>query len=124
MRRSNAISELMESSSWIRAMFEESEKLKSVYGQENIFDLTLGNPIAEQPAEAKQELLGITCSETEGDRRCMTNSGYEEVRAQISKYWRGKTGQSFTKDHTIMIVGCAGGINVVIQSIQDPGRES
>ena len=33
------ISEFMESSSWIRKMFEEGIKLKKQYGEENVFDL-------------------------------------------------------------------------------------
>ena len=39
----------MESSSWIRAMFEEGERLKKAYGADSVFDFTLGNPIAEPP---------------------------------------------------------------------------
>jgi aspartate aminotransferase len=123
MGRSNAISKLMESSSWIRAMFEESEKLKSVYGPENVFDFTLGNPIAEPPAEVKQELARIASSKEAGVHRYMTNSGYDDVRSQISEYLQENTGLPFIKDHIIMTVGAAGGINVVMKSILDPGDE-
>ncbi len=59
MVTSNRISKLMESSSWIRAMFEEGERLKKVYGADAIFDFTLGNPIAEPPQELKQELCDM-----------------------------------------------------------------
>lgn len=123
MGRSNAISKLMESSSWIRAMFEESEKLKSIYGPDNIFDFTLGNPIAEPPAEVKQELARIAASDTKGVHRYMTNSGYEEVRSQVAEYLQESAGLPFSKDHIIMTVGAAGGINVVMKSILDPGDE-
>lgn len=123
MGRSNAISKLMESSSWIRAMFEESERLKSIYGPENVFDFTLGNPIAEPPAEVKQELARIASSDTPGAHRYMTNSGYDDVRTQVSEYWQKNTSLPFTKDHIIMTVGAAGGMNVVMKSILDPGDE-
>jgi len=40
---SKAINKSMRDSSWIRSMFEEGEKMKKVYGPENILDFTLGN---------------------------------------------------------------------------------
>ena len=49
----------MKSSSWIRAMFEEGEKMKKKYGPENILDFTLGNPITEPPRALKEELARI-----------------------------------------------------------------
>lgn len=120
---SRKISQLMRDSSWIRAMFEEGEKLKKKYGPENIFDFTLGNPIAEPPDELKEELKRIVCSDLSGMHRYMTNSGYEEVREDIAQYHVEKTGLPFTKDHIVMTVGSAGGLNVVLKSILDPGDE-
>ena len=120
---SKKISESMKSSSWIRAMFEEGEKLKKQYGPEHIFDFTLGNPITEPPKELKKELIKIVSSGMKGMHRYMSNSGYEEVREEIAQYHSGKTGIPFTKDHIIMTVGSAGGINVVLKSLLDPGDE-
>ena len=113
----------MKSSSWIRAMFEEGEKLKKKYGPENIFDFTLGNPITEPPQALRQELVRIVSSDIKGKHRYMTNSGYEEVREDIAAFHRTKTGLPFTKDHFVMTVGSAGGLNVVLKSILDPGDE-
>ena len=113
----------MKSSSWIRAMFEEGEKLKKQYGPEHIFDFTLGNPITEPPEELKKELIRIVSSEMKGMHRYMSNSGYEEVREEIAQFHSGKTGIPFTKDHIVMTVGSAGGMNVVLKSLLDPGDE-
>ena len=33
-----------EKSSWIRKMFEEGARLKEKFGEENVFDFSLGNP--------------------------------------------------------------------------------
>ncbi|MCX5804742.1 MAG: pyridoxal phosphate-dependent aminotransferase [Proteobacteria bacterium] len=120
---SKNISESMKSSSWIRAMFEEGERLKKQYGQEQIYDFTLGNPITEPPDELKKELIRIVSSGTKGMHRYMTNSGYEDVREEIAEFHRERSGLDFTKDHIIMTVGCAGGINVVMKSLLDPGDE-
>ncbi|MCX8022816.1 MAG: pyridoxal phosphate-dependent aminotransferase [Syntrophorhabdaceae bacterium] len=120
---SKNIAESMKSSSWIRAMFEEGERLKKKYGPENVYDFTLGNPIAEPPAQLKEELIKVATSNKRGMHRYMTNSGYEEVREEIATFMREASGLNFGKEHIIMTVGAAGGINVVLKSLLDPGDE-
>ena len=120
---SNRISGLMENSSWIRAMFEEGEALKKEYGSENIFDFTLGNPIMEPPDELKKELCDIVLSDASGKHRYMSNSGYAEVREEIAGFHRENSRLPFTGDHIIMTVGSAGGINVALKALLDPGDE-
>jgi aspartate aminotransferase len=123
MTISKSITKLMENSSWIRAMFEEGEKLKKIHGVENIFDFALGNPIAEPPQELKEELCRMVCADTTGMHRYMPNSGYDEVREEIAQFCIENTGLPFTRDHIIMTVGAAGALNVVFKSILDPGDE-
>ena len=113
----------MESSSWIRAMFEEGEMLKKAYGADAIFDFTLGNPIAEPPQELKKELCDMVLSGEQGMHRYMSNSGYAEVREQIAGFHKENSRLPFTQDHIIMTVGSAGGINVALKAILDPGDE-
>jgi aspartate aminotransferase len=120
---SNRITKLMENSSWIRAMFETGEQLKKEFGPENIYDFTLGNPIAEPPRELKKELCEIVAQECQGMHRYMSNSGYESVRAEIAAFHNDNSRLPFTKDHIIMTVGSAGGINVSLKAILDPGDE-
>jgi aspartate aminotransferase len=123
MSTSNRILKLMENSSWIRAMFEEGERLKKINGPENIFEFTLGNPIAEPPAELKEELREIVSREAAGMYRYMSNNGYEQVREEIAAFHRENSHLPFTSNHIIMTVGSAGGINVTLKSILDPGDE-
>ena len=120
---SKAINKSMRDSSWIRSMFEEGEKMKKVYGPENILDFTLGNPVMDPPAELRQELIRIVSSDLPGMHRYMTNSGYEEVRDEIGRFYLDKTGLPFTGDHIVMTVGSAGGMNVALKSLLDPGDE-
>ena len=123
MTISKSITKLMENSSWIRAMFEEGEKLKKIHGVENIFDFALGNPIVEPPQALKEELCRMVCADTTGMHRYMPNSGYDEVREEIAQFCTENTGLPFTRDHIIMTVGAAGALNVVFKSILDPGDE-
>ncbi|NLT23298.1 MAG: pyridoxal phosphate-dependent aminotransferase [Syntrophorhabdus sp.] len=120
---SKAISRSMRDSSWIRAMFEEGEKMKKIHGPQNILDFTLGNPVMEPPAQLKDELVRLVTSDDPGMHRYMTNSGYEDVRAEIAEFHSQRTGLPFTRDHIVMTVGSAGGMNVVLKSLLDPGNE-
>lgn len=113
----------MENSSWIRAMFEEGERLKKTYGPENIYEFTLGNPIEEPPRELKRQLSELVTKEMRGMHRYMSNSGYEDVREQIAGFHRENSRLPFTGSHIIMTVGSAGGINVTCKSLLDPGDE-
>ena len=120
---SNRISKLMESSSWIRAMFEEGERLKKLHGADKVFDFTLGNPITEPPRELKKEICDLVSREACGMHRYMSNSGYEEVRQEIAAFHRENSRLPFTGSHIIMTVGSAGAINVTLKALLDPGDE-
>ena len=120
---SNRISKLMESSSWIRAMFEEGERLKKLHGADKVFDFTLGNPITEPPEELKNEICNLVSKEVSGMHRYMSNSGYEEVRQEIANFHRENSRLPFTGSHIIMTVGSAGAINVTLKALLDPGDE-
>jgi aspartate aminotransferase len=120
---SNRISKLMESSSWIRAMFEEGERLKKLHGADKVFDFTLGNPITEPPRELKKEICNLVSTEVSGMHRYMSNSGYEEVRQEIAAFHRENSSLPFTGSHIIMTVGSAGAINVTLKALLDPGDE-
>ena len=56
---SNKIIDFMDKGSWIRKMFEEGIALKKQFGEENVFDLSLGNPVMEPPEEFFDELEGM-----------------------------------------------------------------
>ena len=51
MAISRKVREQMNDSSWIRRMFEEGIDLRKIHGAENVFDLSLGNPLLEPPDE-------------------------------------------------------------------------
>jgi len=63
----------MNDSSWIRRMFEEGIELRRIHGPENVFDLSLGNPLLEPPAEFKEALKRIASEEAPGVHRYMPN---------------------------------------------------
>ena len=50
---------MVANSSAIRAMFEEGNRLAQIYGRENVFDFSLGNPNVPAPKEVKDAILEI-----------------------------------------------------------------
>jgi len=47
-------------SSWIRAMFEEGEKLRKLYGADKVFDFSLGNPDGQGDGSSGQIAIKYT----------------------------------------------------------------
>ncbi len=47
---------MVANSSAIRAMFEEGTRLAGIYGRENVFDFSLGNPNVPAPQIVKMQL--------------------------------------------------------------------
>lgn len=109
--------------SWIRRMFEEGAILKQRYGEENIFDLSLGNPIMEPPAEFHRELRRLVEHPLTGMHRYMSNAGYAETRAAVAEQLSLETGIKFTLNDIVMTCGAAGALNVVLKAILNPGDE-
>ncbi|MCW2277628.1 pyridoxal phosphate-dependent aminotransferase [Heliophilum fasciatum] len=110
-------------SSWIRKMFEEGTRLKSIYGADNVYDFTLGNPGDEPPAAFGQALRELANEPIPGMHRYMSNAGYEETRAAIAEVLAEDSGQPVRANHVVMTVGAGGGLNVVFKAILDPGDE-
>lgn len=110
-------------SSWIRNMFEEGERLRKLYGADNVYDFTLGNPDPEPPKEVKNSLRDIILSDQPGIHKYMNNAGFEDVREKIAQNISQNTNLSVKSSHIIMTCGAAGGLNVALKTILDEGDE-
>jgi len=113
----------LNSASWIRRMFEEGEEMKQLYGEENVFDFSIGNPNLEPPASLKKALKALADSPIPGMHRYMPNCGYTDTRKAIAEYLEEESGLPFHEKHVVMTVGAAGGLNVVLKSVLDEGDE-
>ena len=120
---SRKISKAMEASSWIRKMFEEGAQLKKEKGAENVYDFTLGNPITEPPKAFEDKLKALAADTTPGTHAYMPNSGLVGVREKIAAYLKAQTGLPYAFNHITMTVGAAGGLNVTLKALLDPGDE-
>jgi aspartate aminotransferase len=108
---------------WTRRMFEEGLRIKKQYGEENVYDFSLGNPDTEPPEEVQKTLVETLSNPVKGMHRYMSNNGYEDVREEIAAYLRELHGVPFTANHIFMTVGCAGGLNILLKSMLSRGDE-
>src|SRR5688500_1616048 len=123
MAIAHKVRQYMQAASWIRGMFEEGIRLKQQYGAEQVYDFSLGNPIVEPPAEFHEVLHRLVSHPQPGMHRYMPNVGYPETRAAVAAQLTRETGTAFTAEHIVMVVGAAGGLNVVLRTLLDPGDE-
>lgn len=114
----------VKTSSIIRAMFEEGKRLAGIYGAENVYDFSLGNPSVEPPTQIKDALIEVLNDEKPGlVHGYMNNSGYEDVREKIALSLNKRFETKFSSNNIIMTVGAAGGLNVILKSLLNPGDE-
>ena len=107
----------------IRAMFEEGKKMAAIYGKENVYDFSLGNPNVTVP-KVNEAITEIVKKEDFNTLHgYMSNAGYEDVRQTIADSLNKRFGTDFNAKNLIMTVGAASGLNVILKSILNPGDE-
>ncbi len=116
---------MVKNSSAIRAMFEEGNRLAKIYGKENVFDFSLGNPNVPAPQAVKDAIIEILNEEDPVALHGYTNSnaGYEDVRQAVAESINEKFDTAFTARNIVMTVGAAGGLNVALKILLNPGDE-
>ncbi|RGF23029.1 pyridoxal phosphate-dependent aminotransferase [Firmicutes bacterium AM10-47] len=115
---------LVRNSSAIRAMFEEGKIMAAKYGAENVYDFSLGNPNVPAPVQVKEAII----EEAEKEdpivlHGYMSNAGYEDVRQAVAESINKKFDTAFSAKNIIMTVGAAGGLNVILKTLLNPGDE-
>lgn len=121
---SKKMQEAVQDSSVIRAMFEEGKKMAGLYGEENVYDFSLGNPNTPPPREINQIIFDILQTEKPTFvHGYMNNAGYEDVRGAIAESINKKFNTNFGEQNIIMTTGAAGGLNVILKTLLDPEDE-
>jgi len=113
----------IEGASWIRRMFEEGGRLRQQFGDENVYDFTLGNPNIDPPAKFYAELQDLANAPRPGIHRYMSNAGYDETRAAVASMLALASGLPVGGSHVVMTCGASGALNVVLKTILNPGEE-
>ena len=116
---------MVANSSAIRAMFEEGNRLAGIYGAENVFDFSLGNPNVPAPEAVKNAIIEIVSEEDPIVLHGYTNSncGYADVREAAADSLNKRFDTHFKGKNIVMTVGAAGGLNVILKALINPGDE-
>jgi aspartate aminotransferase len=124
MSISRKINDKLKSSSWIRKMFEEGLRMKKEHGADNVFDLSLGNPVIEPPEEVLKAIKSAANDSIPGLHRYMPNAGLHDVREEVARSLAIESNcTELSADHIVMVCGAAGGLNITLKTLLDPGEE-
>jgi aspartate aminotransferase len=123
MAIAKAIKDALSGGSAIRKMFEEGSRLKKLYGEDNVFDFSIGNPDLEPPKAFHDTLVKLASEDKKGSHGYMPNAGYMDVRNTLAKKVSREHGVDIDGSHLVMSVGAAGALNTVFKSILNPGDE-
>ncbi len=118
---SEKVASYLEKGSWIRKMFEEGARLKAQFGEENVYDFSLGNPPEEPPREFFNQVRSLL--ERPGVHRYMPNAGFQEAREAVARSVAKESGLPVEAQQVIMTVGAGGALNVALKALLDPGEQ-
>ncbi len=115
---------LVQNNSAIRTMFEEGNRLAKIYGRENVYDFSLGNPNVPAPAQVNQAIKDVLDEEESTFvHGYMSNSGYEDVREAVAQSLNKRFGTAFHQGNILMTVGAASGMNIILKTLLNPGDQ-
>jgi aspartate aminotransferase len=121
---SEKMKQLASNNSVIRAMFEEGQNMAREFGAENVYDFSLGNPSVPAPVAVKDAIREILDQEDSlMVHGYMSNVGYQDVRQAVAESLNRRFGTDFHENNIIMTVGAAGGLNVILKTLLNPGDE-
>jgi len=123
MAVSAKIQSFMSQASWIRKMFEEGDNLKRQYGEDSVFDFSLGNPNVEPPPEVEEHLRRAAEEPIPNKHGYMPNAGYTETREAVAAHLADIHGVPVSFKNVIMTCGAGGALNVILKVLIDPGDE-
>ena len=107
----------------IRKMFEEGALLKKKYGEDNVYDFSIGNPDLDPPSEVVEAIKEIAADTSPMCHGYMPNPGYMQARQAMAEKTSLEQGTAVPADCVIMSVGAAGAMNCVFKALLNVGDE-
>ncbi|MCI6180399.1 MAG: pyridoxal phosphate-dependent aminotransferase [Treponema porcinum] len=107
----------------IRKMFEEGALLKKKYGEDNVYDFSIGNPDLDPPSEVVEAIEEIAADTSPMCHGYMPNPGYMQARQAMAEKTSLEQGTAVPADCVIMSVGAAGAMNCVFKALLNVGDE-
>ena len=105
----------------IRKMFEEGLELKKKYGEDNVFDFSIGNPDLDPPEEIFKCIEELAKKREKNFHGYMPNPGYRFTREAMAKKTEAEQGVPVDFSCVVMSVGAAGALNSLFKAIVSEG---
>ena len=121
---SETMYELGTKKSTIRTIFEFGRKRAAEVGEENIFDVSLGNPNVPTPEFVKQAAIDILREmEPSAVHGYTVAPGNPEVRETLAGSINERFGTKFTGKNLFLTAGAAAAITISFKALAEPGDE-
>jgi aspartate aminotransferase len=118
------IASALEASSWIRRMFEEGIALKQQYGEDAVWDFSLGNPDLPPPPAVAQGMKKLAQTlDQPFSLGYMPNAGFSWAREKLAVWLSEEQQTPVAASDVLLTCGAAGGINVFFRAVLEPGDE-
>ena len=112
----------VETGSAIRTAFNKAEKLRAIYGESEVFDLSIGNPCAPIPQEVTDTILSVA-TDLNTKHAYMCDAGYAPVRKKIAHSLNKRFHLCCSEKNVIMTAGAAGALNITLYTLLNPEDE-
>ena len=120
----SGIRKQMAGASWIRKMFEKGLELKKQFGDDNVYDFSLGNPDIPAPPRAREVLLSLAGRAVQpfGMGYC-PNAGLPEFREALAAFLSVQQQVPVQAQHVVVTCGAAGALTSFFRAVLEPGDE-
>ena len=121
---SSAVEGYMANSSMIRKMFEQGIQLKKKYGEDKVYDFSLGNPDLPAPKAAVDGLRAFAeIADKPFSFGYTPNAGAPWAREALARWLSKDQGVDLGPGDVLISVGAASALNAVLRAIFNPGEE-
>ena len=107
----------------IRKLYAYGLARKAVVGDENVFDLSIGNPSIPAPIEVRQRIEELLEEPAEKLHGYTMAAGLASVRQAIADNLRERFGIQATADNLYLTAGATAALYITVAALTNPGDE-
>lgn len=102
----------------IRELFDYGLKAKQKFGEENVFDFSLGNPSTALPKKVHDDIIRLCSNEEEFYLHSYSSSmGFIETRTAIAEYMSKEYNAKVSPDYIYMTCGAIASLTITFTSL-------
>lgn len=120
---SNKMRDFAENSIWIRKILSDGAQIKASSGKDQVLDFSSDNPDVPPPFNYDEILLQVAGDNSPGVHAYMPNGGYPWVKEILAQRLSVEQDAALQHDDMLITGGAAGGLNVALKAILNPGEE-